>query len=264
MQGGGRCRQWWRALAADPWPEALLVDLVATLSRRMASCSALAPWCLQLLAALAAGAPASMPRGRLTALWDEAPGPLAVSSATELLGSPSPPLTQCAATAPVEVKVLAANQEARYEALRATAAWWLGEHINAIASCSAWQRPAAATLRLPRIGAEGGQQAAGAGMVAAAAYAPQVKPVTAMERVVLAAAVAAPLLSAAITHLHRGMMTGSWEVSMACGQALAKVAARSPEPHRLLAYSLLRAVCHPPPPALTTSGTARPLTASSR
>jgi hypothetical protein len=63
-----------KALFADPWPEALALKFQATLQRRMRATPALAPWVMQLSAALAAATPGSLPCYSLQALWEAAPG----------------------------------------------------------------------------------------------------------------------------------------------------------------------------------------------
>lgn len=49
--------------------------------------------------------------------------PMSVRASLEVVGSPLPPVTMPPAAAPVEVKALAAAEEAAYEVLRGLAAW---------------------------------------------------------------------------------------------------------------------------------------------
>ena len=49
--------------------------------------------------------------------------PMALRVAASLLSSPLPPITQPNTNAPVEVKVLAAGEEAAFEGLKGIAAW---------------------------------------------------------------------------------------------------------------------------------------------
>ena len=49
--------------------------------------------------------------------------PAALRVAASLLSSPLPPITQPNSNAPVEVKVLAAGEEAAFEGVRGMAAW---------------------------------------------------------------------------------------------------------------------------------------------
>uniref|UniRef100_A0A7S0WTL6 SH3 domain-containing protein n=1 Tax=Chlamydomonas leiostraca TaxID=1034604 RepID=A0A7S0WTL6_9CHLO len=236
-----------KALFADPWPEPLVSSFLGCLIRRQRCAPALAAWCLELAGALVAAAPSRAARDMVQALWDASPGPLAARMAFELLGSPLPPVTQPPSTAPVEVKALATEEEGAYEGLRAFTAWWLGEHVNAIAGTVAWKPPNKASVKLPFMPT--------AGDAATVSGLPDVQ-LDALERLTLAAAVHSPLLHMAISHLQRAMLAGSWEVRVAAAQALAKVAVRSPEPYRVQAYSVLAGTVQPaPPPAGSSLGT---------
>ncbi|KAG2426717.1 hypothetical protein HYH02_014757 [Chlamydomonas schloesseri] len=234
---------------------------------------------LELAGGLAAGSPCGVPREALASLWDMAPGPLAVRAALQLLCAPLPPLCCPPAAAAVEVKALACAAEAAFNGLKAMAATWLGEHVNSVAGEYAWKSwehklgPAAAgdpdglTLAQSESLAGGGASvnggvaasadlgrrlagmslggaaaaAGGAAAAAAAAAAPAAAVDEAVSRLAVAGVAHNPLLSLAVSHLHRGMMTGPPVVRVAAAQALAKLAVRSGEPYRIQAYSLLAA-----------------------
>jgi len=138
-----------KALFADPWPEALISMMLATLLRRIRCTPSMAKGCFELAAALAAAAPSRVTKDQMQVLWESAPGATAVHSALALLSSPPPPITQPNVTAPVEVKALATNEEAAFESLRGFAAWWLGEHINGVCGVLAWKPPPKASVIMP-------------------------------------------------------------------------------------------------------------------
>lgn len=63
-----------KALFADPWPEALISMMLATLLRRTRCTPTMARGCLELAAALAAAAPSRVTRDQMQVLWEAAPG----------------------------------------------------------------------------------------------------------------------------------------------------------------------------------------------
>ncbi|KAG2489163.1 hypothetical protein HYH03_012389 [Edaphochlamys debaryana] len=165
-QGGFTSPPIARYTFADPWPPSLLAELAAVLGRRLRCSVGLPPEAvLELAGGLAAGSPGSMPKEALQALWDLAPGPLAVRAALQLLSAPLPPLAQPPASAAVEVKALACAAEAGFNALKAMAACWLGEHINSVAGEYAWR---AWEHKLgPHAEGEGGTEAEAGGLASA-------------------------------------------------------------------------------------------------
>ncbi|KAG1666846.1 hypothetical protein FOA52_009470 [Chlamydomonas sp. UWO 241] len=225
-QGGSSVPAIARVLFADPWPDGLVASLQSTVSR-WARChgASAADMALELTCAAAAAAPSRFPREALLAALDAAPGPSGVRAASAVLSSPSPPITQPNANSPVEVKLLAATEEAAYEGLRAAAAWWLAEHANQLAGTAAWKPLQAGAPKTVEL-------------LLGHGVAPPASP---SERMALAGAAASPLLSMVVSHLQRALLTGVWEVRCAAAQGLAKVAVRSREPHRIQAYAALLA-----------------------
>lgn len=137
----------------------------------------------------------------------------ALHCALDLLSSPLPQLAYPPAAAPVEVKALAAAEEAAYESLRGLAAWqvaradltpapgysramptlycrclwrrWLGEHAHALA------------LDL-----------GGAPLAAQRASGPDRSAELSMDCLSLASKAMCPKLAAVLSHLHRAMLAG--------------------------------------------------------
>ncbi|PNH00698.1 hypothetical protein TSOC_013466, partial [Tetrabaena socialis] len=164
--------------------------------------------------------------------------PVAVRAALQLLASPLPPLCQPTSTAAVEVKALACTAEAAFGAIKATAACWLGEHVNSIAGEYAWKQweaklgPGAGGLD----GANGGLRSAGpsdaivgseaAALATSVSYRGGPSPVgtaggatagpaaaggeEAVARLAVAGVAHNPLLALSVAHMHRAMLTGGW------------------------------------------------------
>eukprot|EP00798_Chlamydomonas_sp_ICE-L_P022806 gene22806-29971_t len=219
-QGGFSTSHVVRTLSSDPWPEALTTSLMTTALKRMKCSIALSENMMSLCLTVCAGCPSRVSKegfqqildaapGRVSKegfqqILDAAPGPTAVRVAMELLSSPMPLISRVASSAPVEVKLMACEEEAAYDSLRCLAAWWLGEHVNQVAGESAW-RPAGKPVELA--GPTG--------------------PRTSDQRMAVAAVAHAPLLALTVTHLQRAIMT--------------KIAVRSHEPYRIQCYTVLAA-----------------------
>ncbi|GAX84107.1 hypothetical protein CEUSTIGMA_g11530.t1 [Chlamydomonas eustigma] len=212
-----------RVLFADPWPEGLISSFLSTVMR-CTRCTGggvmTMDMAVDLAMAAAAAVPSRVSKDQLIAFLDAAPGPSAVKACMSMLSAPLPPITQPNSNAPVEVKVLASQEEAAFEVFRGTAAWWLGEHVNQLCGSSAWKAVGKGPIELP------------------AWLAPPSDP---SERMALAAATHCPMLVAVISHLQRALLAGSWELRCTSAQALAKVAVRSREPYRIQCYSALAA-----------------------
>ncbi|PSC76102.1 short-chain dehydrogenase [Micractinium conductrix] len=213
-------------------------------------------------AAVVGISPSGIDLAKITDLWDAAvasgrEGRDAVLAAvTEALHSPPPPSTQPRAGGGGAEVTRAARDEDGWNAFVSTAAWWLGEHANALCEEYCGRQlvppkgvtagggvPPPAPATPP--GAEGSQageddedgsedeeaDAASAAAVATAA--------ASAADLIQAFGGRSPTLSRIMLALQDLMLTAVWQLRLAAAQALAKVAVRSGEPYRLQCYSIL-------------------------
>lgn len=248
--GGGTVPLTVRSIFADPWPEDLVQAIMNTLLRRLLVCPQSAPYLLACSSAVAGVCPSRMKQEQLHLMWDTAVKHndqtrlAALTAAMGLLSAPMPPITQPPSTAAAEVKALAAKEEVAMMSLVRSAAWWLGENANFATAEYVWKpRQGKAIKKLSNMlnpdvqngkdkkakeGQDGNTVLPGVDL----SYA---------EKVVHAAMALNPLLAMIISQLQRAMLSGAWDVRVASGQSLAKIAVRSGEPFRVQCYGLMMA-----------------------
>lgn len=227
------------------------------------SCPGDAPLFLEYASGVVGIAPEAVDLHKVAALWDAACDQsnkeAALVAALTALRSPLPPSAASEAGASYHRALAAARSDAGWTSFVATAAWWLGERVNAVCGEGCGKTVNAVLLSVDNAQKDDGLDSDGSDAAFSAsddeedatlngvAHRQSPKPSRTLENVSSSSILRAhagtnPSLSIVISALNDVILSGNWQLRAAAARAISKIALRSGEPYRLHCYGILTSV----------------------